>query len=142
MDELKTHLNGRKTMIRSKNPREVVQEIYGWLLAHYCIRSTMFSAATEKGVSPLRISFTGSLKVIRRAVPLSQKNTEPELDPYYYSWILAEIGDLIIPPRQNRSNPRVVKKPRSKFNSAKPKHRGRGTEIKTLNFQICYPKAA
>ncbi len=79
LDELKTHLNGRKTMIRSKNPREVVQEIYGWLLAHYCIRATMFEAATEKGVSPLRISFTSSLKVIRRAVPLCQKNQEPEL---------------------------------------------------------------
>jgi hypothetical protein len=142
LDELKTHLNGRKTMIRSKNPREVVQEIYGWLLAHYCVRATMFDAATEKGVSPLRISFTGSLKVIRRAVPLSQENSEPELDFSYYSWILAEIGDLIIPPRQNRSNPRVVKKPRSKFNSAKPKHRGQGTQIKTLNFQICYPKVA
>lgn len=28
LDELKTHLNGRKTPIRSKNPREVIQEIY------------------------------------------------------------------------------------------------------------------
>ena len=142
LDELKTHLNGRKTHIRSKNPREVVQEIYGWLLAHYCVRATMFDAATEKGVSPLRISFTGSLKVIRRAVPLCQENLEPELDLSFSSWILAEIGDLIIPPRQNRSNPRVVKKPRSKFKSAKPKHRGKGTQRKVLNFQVCFPKAA
>ena len=102
----------------------------------------MFDAATEKGVSPLRISFTGSLKVIRRAVPLCQENQEPELDLSFSSWILAEIGELIIPPRQNRSNPRVVKKPRSKFKSAKPQHRGHRTQIKTLNFQICYPKAA
>ena len=129
-------------MIRSKNPREVVQEIYGWLLAHYCVRATMFDAATAQGVSPLRISFTGSLKVIRRAVPLCQENQDPELDLSFYSWIIAEIGELIIPPRQNRSNPRVVKKPRSKFNSAKPKHRGQGTQIKTLNFQMCYPKVA
>ena len=142
LDELKTHLNGRKTMVRSKNPREVVQEIYGWLLAHYCIRATMFDAATEQGISPLRISFTGSLKVIRRAVPLCQENQEPERDLCFYSWILAEIGDLIIPPRQNRSNPRVVKKPRSKFNSAKPKHRGQGTIIKNLHYQMCSPKAA
>ena len=49
---------------------------------------------------------------------------------------------LIIPLRQNRSNPRVVKKPRSKFNSAKPKHRGKGTQIQVLNFQVCYPKTA
>ena len=31
IDELKTHLNGRKTPIRSLNPREVVQEVYGLL---------------------------------------------------------------------------------------------------------------
>ena len=77
-------------MIRSKNPREVVQEIYGWLIAHYCLRATMFEGATQKGVSPLRISFTGSLKVIRRAVPLCQSNQEPELDTHYYSWIIKE----------------------------------------------------
>ncbi|MBD2248043.1 hypothetical protein H6G26_32170 [Nostoc sp. FACHB-888] len=33
IDELKTHLNGRKTPIRSLKPREVVQETYGWLLS-------------------------------------------------------------------------------------------------------------
>lgn len=35
IDELKVHLLGRKTPIRSLNPREVVQEIYGWLLGHW-----------------------------------------------------------------------------------------------------------
>ena len=75
-------------------------------------------------------------------MPLCQENLEPKLDFAYYSWIIAEIGDLIIPPRQNRSNPRVVKKPRSKFKSAKPKHRGNGTQIKVLNFQVCSAKAA
>ncbi len=34
IDELKVHLLGRKTPIRSQNPQEVVQEIYGWLLGH------------------------------------------------------------------------------------------------------------
>ena len=85
--------------------------------------------------------FTGSLKVIRRAVPLCQENLEPELDLSFSSWILAEIGEDIIPPRQNRSNPRVVKKPRSKFKSALPKHRGKGTQIKVLNFQGKFSKS-
>ena len=35
IDELKVHLLGRKTLIRSLNPREVVQEVYGWLLGHW-----------------------------------------------------------------------------------------------------------
>jgi hypothetical protein len=38
IDELKVHLLGRKTLIRSLNPREVVQEIYGWLLGHWAVR--------------------------------------------------------------------------------------------------------
>ena len=60
---------GRKTPIRSLKPREVVQEIYGWLLGHYAIRSLMFQAAQQGNISPLRLGFTGTLKVIRRAIP-------------------------------------------------------------------------
>ena len=56
IDELKTHLLGRKTPIRSLKPREVVQEIYGWLLGHYALRSLMFQAAQQVGISPLRLA--------------------------------------------------------------------------------------
>ena len=68
IDELKTHLNGRKTPIRSLKPREVVQEIYGWLLGHYAVRCLMFQAAQQAEISPLRLGFTGTLRVIRRAI--------------------------------------------------------------------------
>lgn len=72
IDELKTHLLSRKTPIRSLNPREVVQEIYGWLLGHWAIRCLMFQAAEKAGISPLRIGFTGTLNVVRRAIPQFQ----------------------------------------------------------------------
>lgn len=65
IDELKTHLNGRKTPIRSLKPRLVVQEIYGWLLGHYAVRCLMFTAAQQAGISPLSLGFTGTLKVKR-----------------------------------------------------------------------------
>ncbi len=65
LDELKIHLLGRKTHVRSQKPREVVQEIYGWLLAHWSVRVLMFQAATNAGVPPLRLSFTGTLRVKR-----------------------------------------------------------------------------
>lgn len=65
IDELKIHLLGRKTHVRSQKPREVVQEIYGWLLGHWSVRVLMFQAATTAGVSPLRLSFTGTLRVQR-----------------------------------------------------------------------------
>ncbi len=61
IDELKVHLNGRKTPIRSQNPREVVQEVYGWLLGHWAVRCLMFQVATQAQISPLRLGFTGTL---------------------------------------------------------------------------------
>ncbi len=82
IDELKTHLNGRKTPIRSLKPREVIQEIYGWLLGHYAVRCLMFTAAQQAKISPLRLGFTGTLKVIRRAIPDFQ-DIQPEQIPFF-----------------------------------------------------------
>ncbi|MBV8882506.1 MAG: IS4 family transposase [Chroococcidiopsidaceae cyanobacterium CP_BM_RX_35] len=82
IDELKTHLHGRKTPIRSLKPRAVVQEIYGWLLGHYAVRCLMFQAAQQAGVSPLSLGFTGTLKVIRRALPEFQ-DLQPEQLPFF-----------------------------------------------------------
>ena len=82
IDELKIHLNGRKTPIRSQNPREVVQEIYGWLLGHWAVRCLIFQAAQQSGIAPLRLSFTGTLRVIRRALPKFQR-LHPEEFPFF-----------------------------------------------------------
>lgn len=82
IDELKTHLNARKTPIRSLKPREVVQEIYGWLLGHYAVRCLMFTAAQQAGISPLRLGFTGTLKVIRQAIPDFQ-DIQPKQLPFF-----------------------------------------------------------
>ena len=73
IDELKVHLLGRKTLIRSLNPREVVQEIYGWLLGHWAVRSLMFQVAESAEISPLRLSNTCTLNIVRRAVPKFQR---------------------------------------------------------------------
>lgn len=97
----------------------------------------MFQCATVAGISPLRLSFTGSLQVIKRAVPLFQQiDLEAEVINVYYSWLIWEILDLEIPPAQQRSNPRVVKKTRSKFKSKKRLHRGNGTVKQQLTFKV------
>jgi len=82
IDELKTHLNGRKTPIRSLKPQMVVQEIYGWLLGHYAVRSLMFEAAEQAEISPLRLGFTGSLNVIKRSISDFQTLTSEQL-PFF-----------------------------------------------------------
>jgi len=80
--ELKVHLLRRKTPIRSLNPREVVQEVYGWLIGHWAVRSLMFQVADGAQISPLRLSFTGTLNIVRRAVPKFQR-LQPEETPFF-----------------------------------------------------------
>ncbi len=82
IDEIKIHLLGRKTPIRSQNPREVVQFVYGWLLGHWAVRLLMFQAATDANIAPLRLSFTGTLRVLRRAIPKFQRLQAEEL-PFF-----------------------------------------------------------
>lgn len=82
IDELKVHLLGRKTHIRSQKPREVVQEVYGLLLGHWAVRTLIFQAATSALVAPLRLSFTGTLRVIRRAIPKFQR-LQPQQLPFF-----------------------------------------------------------
>lgn len=79
IDEVKTHLLARKVPVRSLKPREVVQEIYGLLLGHWVVRSLMVQAAQIEGISPLRLSFTGTLHVLRRAVAKFQTVQADEL---------------------------------------------------------------
>lgn len=59
-----------------------MQEVYGWLLGHYAVRYLMFTAATTAGISPLRLGFTGSLNVIRRAISDFQ-DIQPEQLPFF-----------------------------------------------------------
>jgi len=70
-DEFKTHLRGRKTILRSKQPDLVKQEIYALLITHFIIRSVMYEAAEKHSAPPLQISFTHTVSVLRRKVPKS-----------------------------------------------------------------------
>jgi hypothetical protein len=50
-----------------------------------------------------------------------------------------EILDTTLPKRVQRNNPRVVKKPVSKFKSKKVKHRGTGIKMNPPVFNILKP---
>lgn len=65
-DEFKTHLRGGRVVLRSKTPDLVEQEFYGMLLAHWAVRSLMNEAAQQEDIDPDRLSFTHSIRVIRR----------------------------------------------------------------------------
>ncbi len=69
LDEFKTHLRGRQIVLRSKSPELVRQEFYGLMLAHFAIRSLMHEAALKGDVDPDTLSFTHSVRVVRRKLP-------------------------------------------------------------------------
>lgn len=69
LDELKTHMRGARTVLRSQTPELVRQECYGLLMAHFAIRGLMHEAALSAGRDPDRISFVHTLRVVRRTLP-------------------------------------------------------------------------
>jgi hypothetical protein len=81
LDEIKTHLGGSHLVLRSQHPDGAEQELYGFLLVHHAIRTLMHQAAREGDHDPDRISFTRSLRVVRRQVTdqaaFSPRQTRP-----------------------------------------------------------------
>ncbi len=69
LDEFKTHLRANSTVLRSKTPELVQQELWGLLLAHFAIRQLMTQAAWPRGLDPDRLSFTHAVRVIKRKLP-------------------------------------------------------------------------
>ena len=67
-DELKTHQRGARTVLRSKSPELVLQEIWGHLCCHYAIRTLMTDAAVHSGHDPDRVSFVVALRISRQSV--------------------------------------------------------------------------
>lgn len=68
-DEFKTHLRANSTVLRSKTPELVQQELWGLMLAHFAIRQLMVQAAWPRGLDPDRLSFTHAVRVIKRKMP-------------------------------------------------------------------------
>ena len=123
IDEFKTHLR-EKVVLRSQTPAGVVQEVEGLLLAHYAVRTLMAEAAQAEGLDPDRLSFVGTLKILRCRLP------EVPRDPgdaagrrRWWEDLLAEVGEAVLPQRRRRVNPRVIKRKMSNWKKKRPQHR-------------------
>ena len=66
--ELKTAQRGPRAVLRSKSPDLVLQEIWGHLCCHYAIRTLMWEAALDHDIDPDRVSFTQTLRIVRRSI--------------------------------------------------------------------------
>lgn len=120
IDEVKTHQRERP-VLRSETPAGVIQEIEGLLLAHYVVRVLMCEAARTNGLPPRRISFTGTLKILRCRLPECPKS-RIGLQTWYAN-LLAEIAEEVLPERHCRINPRVIKRKISHWPKKRPHHR-------------------
>ena len=121
IDELQTHQRLAQRTLRSRTPVGVIQELYGLLLAHYVIRFLMHAAAVQVDLDPDRLSFVRSLRIVQEALPEFQM-VAPAQTVQLYQRLLRDLARKQLPERQERSNPRVVKRKMSNFKLKRTEH--------------------
>jgi hypothetical protein len=121
IDEVDTHQRLPNHSLRSRKPAGVMQEAYGLLIAHYAVRMLIHESALQSELDPDRLSFTNALHIICDAVAEFQM-TETEQLPRLCQRLLNDIARHRLPKRDNRSNPRVIKRKMSKFRLKRPEH--------------------
>lgn len=122
IDEADTHQRRPLHPFRSRSPLGVLQELYGLLLAHYIIRAIMHQSALQAQVAPDRLSFVNSVRILRDAVFQAQIVATSQAQDWYHR-LLQDIGREQLPKRDNRCNPRVIKRKMSKFDLKREQHR-------------------
>ena len=112
VDELKTHQRPARPF-RSRRPVGVLQEIYGLLIAHYLLRALAVTAAHSAHVSPTRISFVASLRLLRDHFVTGDWHRS--VCRRVGRQLVATLGTWLLPVRVERLNPRVVKRKMTNF---------------------------
>lgn len=135
IDEVDTHQRLALQPLRSQKPVGVIQELYGLLIAHYAVRRIIHDSAIQHDIDPDRLSFTNAVELICNAIDDFELVVR-EQHPALYQRLLDDIGRHRLPPRENRINPRVVKRKMSKFNLKRPEHRDWPQPIMTFREAI------
>jgi hypothetical protein len=123
IDEIDTHQRLVRHPLRSQQPVGVLQELYGLLIAHYALRTVMHEAALQAHLDPDRLSFVRAVSLLKDAIYDFQL-VVPRHQPRLYRRLLDELTQELLPPRAQRTNPRVVKRKMSNFKLKRPAHRG------------------
>jgi hypothetical protein len=107
-DETKTHTLERQETLRSQSPERVAQEIWGLAIAYNLVRYEMYQVAAGCGLPAYRLSYRGSLLLIRNFC-LSAWLLAPGTLPRHLERLHEEMALLVLPPRRPRTYPRAVK---------------------------------
>jgi hypothetical protein len=105
--EIKSALAGRATQVRAQGPLRAMQELDGLLLGHFVVRSVMLQVAREKGMSPVEISFTGTLRVLQ--TQLGSIPGSPRGQARWWKKLKEAVGKEKLQKRRKRSCPRKKK---------------------------------
>jgi len=111
---LKTTMN--MEFIQSKSPQMVEKEFYVHLLAYNLIRTVLWGTGIKHQVSPLRLSFRGTMQYILSFIPMLAMSEDPNT---IYAKMLSAIAQEKLPDRPFRIEPRVVKRRPKAFPSMK-----------------------
>ena len=68
LDQLTTHQRGPGVVLTSKTPEGIRQQLWAHLLVHHALRALMCRTASAGGVDCDRLSFTDTLRAVRRSV--------------------------------------------------------------------------
>jgi hypothetical protein len=122
------------TLLRSKTPELVEQELYAVVIVYNLVRELIHQAAMESNQDARSLSFLDSLQCIIDAIPhMSLALRAHAQSPY----LIALIGECEIDrPQRHRINPRVVKVKMSNFKCKTKNHpstiRNLEDELQTL----------
>ena len=119
-DEIKTHqcatLKGQSpTILRSKKPELIKQELYAIYIAYNVVRKLIQQATKETIKTVREMSFLDSLQCIIDAIP-NMISADKNLCHKQYLYLMDMLSECEIDrPKRNRVNPRVVKVKMSKY---------------------------
>jgi len=139
-DEVKIHLShppsgAVKTILRSKSPRLVIQEVYALLIAYNLVRTTILESAELHNLPPEDLSFVGALRAIELAAPhLASAQNAHELQRNYQR-LLDDIAQCHNRrPRRKRRYARVVRRNQGRFSVKRSHHREQRIDFENSIF--------
>jgi len=112
--DIKQTMQANDSVLRSKRPELVRQEIWGLLIAYNLLRWEIHQTANELGVPPTRISFQGFARAMVAELRHAPLET-PGAFPKRLAWLRQQARVYLLPPRRQRSCPREVKRRPHKY---------------------------
>lgn len=98
-------------VLRCKTPDMVDKELYMHLIAYNLVRVLMLQAAATKNISPLRLSFKGTVVTVRQWAPMMAAAAKYGSDcSKMYKALINAIARDPVPERPERTEPRARKR--------------------------------